>query len=413
MKVLLVEIWGSGGTSVYAAELASALAAARREPGDEVHLAAPLDFEGGGANVVAHYCLPLLTGGSSGRKIIRAFRYLISWSLQQRTIAKLIRNVKPDVVHFLGTTVASGRIYRLAARMKIPTVVTVHDLPRGGDSNAKAVGLRVTSASFTSATRILVHGDWTLERIRKEYSSAVAAKTAIVPFGLFTLQPAASSRDITRARFGIPSTATVLLFFGNIRENKGLADLLSAFGNAHADEVWLAVAGSPQGKSERPLESYAKDFSSNPASSRVAWIARAWSESEVAEIFAMSDGLVMPYHASFGSQSAVLSLAISASLPVIATDVGEIGPTVRHYEIGVSTEPGSIPDLTRAIEMFAGNRFDIPESRFVRARQEMSWESAAMAMWTQYRISAEESVHASHRNNRSAASQKRSSVTSL
>ena len=113
-KVVLIEIWTHGGTAKYAADLSRALDASSGS--DAVELIVPKGYQFKG-EVAARESLPLLSGGNSRYRGIRMVAYATRWTQQQLAILRVLRSRRPDVVHFLGTTVASRTVIRLARSM--------------------------------------------------------------------------------------------------------------------------------------------------------------------------------------------------------------------------------------------------------------------------------------------------------
>ena len=380
MRVLLFEIWKHGGTAAYASNLSRALAQAALD-GSSVVLAGPRGLPRASESL----SLPELTGGGSASKAARAAKYTLQWARQQLAIIEAIRNVRPDVSHFLGTAVASPLVYGFCRLLGIKTVVTVHDLPvKHSDT---PIGLSVMSSGFENADKILVHGEWTRNAIGEQFGSGAKNRTAIIPFGIPELPPPATSRDDIRARYGIPPNSRVALFFGSVRLNKGLDILLDAFSKTLDDRLWLAVAGQSAGRSEASVESYADNLDPQ-VRKRITWITQFIPDEAIPEIFAMSDVLVLPYRSSFASQSAVLGMAIAMGIPVIATRTGEIGPTVSHYQLGTVVEPDSAATLSVALHSVASGEFSATTSEVTRAQEEMSWTAAARAHWREYQTLA-------------------------
>jgi glycosyltransferase involved in cell wall biosynthesis len=62
----------------------------------------------------------------------------------------------------------------------------------------------------------------------------------------------------------------------------------------------------------------------------------------------MANVIVLPY-TRFHSQSGVLADAYTYRLPLVVTDVGAIGPTVREDRTGEVALPGSATGLAQAI----------------------------------------------------------------
>ena len=68
---------------------------------------------------------------------------------------------------------------------------------------------------------------------------------------------------------------------------------------------------------------------------------------ETAQLFTDADVLVLPYIEA--SQSGVLAIAPSFGLPVVASDIGEIGDVVRTTGMGLLVPPADPPALAKAL----------------------------------------------------------------
>lgn len=123
------------------------------------------------------------------------------------------------------------------------------------------------------------------------------------------------TKNELRSKWEVPENATVLLFFGLIREYKGLSLLIEAFNKA-ADarpDLYLCIAGEfyePQ--------DYYEDQLRPELSDRVTILNKFLSKEEASEMFRLSDVLVLPYKKA--TQSGVLADAIAYGLPSIVTN---------------------------------------------------------------------------------------------
>jgi glycosyltransferase involved in cell wall biosynthesis len=70
------------------------------------------------------------------------------------------------------------------------------------------------------------------------------------------------------------------------------------------------------------------------------------------ELLNFCDVLLLPY-SSFSSQSGVLADAYAHGKPMIVTDVGALGPTVRADETGFVVPPSDVESLASAITELA------------------------------------------------------------
>jgi glycosyltransferase involved in cell wall biosynthesis len=97
----------------------------------------------------------------------------------------------------------------------------------------------------------------------------------------------------------------------------------------------------------------------------------------MAQLFEQSSLVVLPY-TFFAAQSGVLHDAIAHRLPVVSTDVGALGNSVRHWGIGRVVPPSDDAALAGAIrEMLTQRCYTEASEAIDRARNELSWNRAA------------------------------------
>ena len=100
-------------------------------------------------------------------------------------------------------------------------------------------------------------------------------------------------RSTAMKELGLDPQKKTLLFFGLIREYKGLDILIEAFSGLD-DSYQLLIAGEPYGSFER----YRKLIDASPNRSRIHLFDRFISDSEVAGFFCASDLCVLPYRSA-------------------------------------------------------------------------------------------------------------------
>ncbi len=182
-------------------------------------------------------------------------------------------------------------------------------------------------------------------------------------------------RETARGSLGLDPENEVALFFGYIREYKGLDLLLEAWETVRDSRpgARLVVAGDPvrlAPERREELEAWAARLG---AVARFEYI----PFSDVARYFAAADVLVMPYRHI--SQSGVLYLALSLGVPVVATRVGALPEMLRDGDSAVlvpTEDPGALAEaLIRALgdselrdRLVEGGR---------RVAEEHSWSSIA------------------------------------
>ncbi|HIZ87357.1 MAG TPA: glycosyltransferase [Candidatus Coprenecus pullistercoris] len=141
---------------------------------------------------------------------------------------------------------------------------------------------------------------------------------------------------------GVDPSMKTLLFFGLIREYKGLDILLEAFAMLD-DSYQLIIAGEPYGSFER----YRRLIDTNPNRSRIHLFDRFISDSEVADFFCASDLCVLPYRSA--TQSGISSIAYHFELPMITTAVGGLREMIGERGTGLVTDSISPEAVKEAV----------------------------------------------------------------
>jgi D-inositol-3-phosphate glycosyltransferase len=120
-------------------------------------------------------------------------------------------------------------------------------------------------------------------------------------------------------RLGAPPHGPEILFFGNVREYKGLEDLMNALPLVRRSvDATLVVAGT----FFEPIERYREQARRLGVEQQVRFVSDYVPDEEVAGLFARSDVVALPYRSAPGS--GVLGQAAVAGRPVVATAVGAL-----------------------------------------------------------------------------------------
>ncbi|MEF9930930.1 MAG: glycosyltransferase, partial [Bacteroidales bacterium] len=120
---------------------------------------------------------------------------------------------------------------------------------------------------------------------------------------------------------GIQKEKKNILFFGLIREYKGLDILLEAF--ATLDKSYqLIIAGEPYGS----FEKYQKLIDSSPNKENIYVNTNYIKDSEVNKYFSAADVCVLPYRSA--TQSGISSISYHFEIPMITTNVGGLKETI-------------------------------------------------------------------------------------
>jgi glycosyltransferase involved in cell wall biosynthesis len=163
----------------------------------------------------------------------------------------------------------------------------------------------------------------------------------------------------------------VLLFFGIIRDYKGLDLLLNALAGLSSD-YHLVIAGEAYGD----FRVYQSLIDSLGIAQRCHVFERYIDDQEVSSFFCGADVCVLPYKTA--TQSGIAGIAQHFTLPLIATPVGGLGETIAHDQNGLITEAADVESLTNAVVYYFENQKKAPFSSALEDyNAENSWESFA------------------------------------
>ena len=160
-----------------------------------------------------------------------------------------------------------------------------------------------------------------------------------------------------------------ILFFGLIREYKGLDILIEAFGMLEG-EYNLIIAGEPYGS----FTEYQEKIDILKNRDNVKLFTRYISDEEVPLFFSAADVCVLPYRSA--TQSGISAISYHFELPMITTDVGGLKEAIETPGTGIVVPEPDAKLVKDAIEKFFGQE---PSEDFVkniqRENERLSWSN--------------------------------------
>jgi len=134
------------------------------------------------------------------------------------------------------------------------------------------------------------------------------------------------ARKEAAAALGLDPTKKILLFFGLIRNYKGLDLLLQAFSNLNKEFI-LLIAGEVYGDEITYTNLIAKSKNKN-----IHFVNQFIDEQDVKLYFSVADLCVLPYKSA--TQSGIQALANSFCLPVLISNVGGLAEDIVDEKNG-------------------------------------------------------------------------------
>jgi len=258
-----------------------------------------------------------------------------------------LRQLRPDAIVFQYWmpffAPAYGTIARLLRWVGIPSTAVVHNaLP-----HERHVGDAALSRFFLRACDgFVVMSDAVREDLRPLRRPEAAVHQIEHPVYERFGEPV--PRAEARAALGLPEDAPIALFFGFVREYKGLHVLLEAMPQvlAQVPDLHLVVAGEPYDDAER----YRQIIAANNLADRVHWHDDYVPSGDVPRYFGAADLVVQPYVSA--TQSGVAQIAFHFEVPMIVTDVGGLPEIIPHEDAGLVVPPRDPEALATAVARY-------------------------------------------------------------
>lgn len=353
LHVLEIETFGRGGLVHYAYNLSRALA----ERGHRVTLATAVGFEiedrpdpAEDFTVVEVFARIGRRFGDSAPSSLLALWRKIEALLDALRIGALVLRLRPDVVHLHSTNPIAALYLRILRWMRPALVVTAHVVT---PHEPILLGRWIYRRIHALGDLVIAHSKFDERRLVEEFG-VERDRLAIIPhgeYGFFARDVPTVERIVARESLGLAMDDEVALFFGYIREYKGLDVLLDAWPAVERERAAarLVVAGDPvqlRPEQRAELEQRAEELG---AVHRFGYV----PFTDVASYFAAADVLVMPYRHI--SQSGVLYLALALGVPVIATRVGALPELLEDGESALLVASESPSELAQAIARALGD----------------------------------------------------------
>ncbi|MBN1873000.1 MAG: glycosyltransferase [Anaerolineae bacterium] len=198
------------------------------------------------------------------------------------------------------------------------------------------------------------------------------ATTVVMPHPVYDMfSDARVSKAVAREQLELALDAPTLLFFGIVREYKGLYDLLIALPQIQAQlpAIKLLVAGEFWDDKVACQTTIQKLGIEGVVRIDDRYI----PNDEVSIYFSAADVVVAPYRSVTGS--GVVQMARGFGLPVITTLVGGLGDVVIEGKTGLLVPPQNPKALTKAIvRYFQENLAETMTSAVLQSAEDFSWK---------------------------------------
>lgn len=183
------------------------------------------------------------------------------------------------------------------------------------------------------------------------------------------------SREEGLKHLGLDASQRYFLFFGLIRDYKGLDWLLQAYSRLlelDSNVPRLIVAGEFYSDSEK----YHRLAQESGIDDKVIWRSVFVPDSEVKNYFAAADLIVQPYKSA--TQSGVTQIAYHFEKPMLVTNVGGLSEIVPDGKVGYVVEP-DIDSITNGMKRFLAEKKDFAPGILAEKRK-YQWSEMSQAI---------------------------------
>ncbi|GET29893.1 glycosyl transferase [Prolixibacter sp. SD074] len=192
----------------------------------------------------------------------------------------------------------------------------------------------------------------------------------LCPHPLFDNFGAPLSREEAIKSLELDPNFRYLLFFGFIRDYKGLDWLLEAFADERLRKfpVRLLVAG----EFYSPPDSYLKLIEKLQLNENLILHTDFIADSEVAKYFSVADMIVQPYKSA--TQSGVTQIGYHFEKPMLVTDVGGLSEIIPDQKVGYVVQPNVKAIADALVDFYENSRQSEFEEQVKEEKKKYSWK---------------------------------------
>ncbi|MBR3860010.1 MAG: glycosyltransferase [Bacteroidaceae bacterium] len=200
---------------------------------------------------------------------------------------------------------------------------------------------------------------------------------ALTPHPLYDSFGAKVTREEAIGVLGLDADTRYILFFGLIRDYKGLDLLLRAFADSRlrGKGVKLIVAGEFYGNAEK-YEQLERELG---LAEHIVWYKEFVPADKVRYFFAAADLVAQPYKSA--TQSGITQIAYHFERPMLVTNVGGLAEIVPHGKVGYVTQPDAT-DIADALVDFVENRSEADyREGILQEKAKYAWNNMTAALF--------------------------------
>jgi len=218
-----------------------------------------------------------------------------------------------------------------------------------------------------------IHGLIAMSKSVLEEAESFSRKivTGYCPHPIFDNYGERLTQDEAKKKLNLQTDIRYLLFFGFIRDYKGLDLLIDAFADDRLREfpVKLLVAGEYYSSPEPYLNLIKEKNLEDLIELRTEFI----PDNQVNLYFSAADLVVQPYKSA--TQSGVTQIGYHFNKPMLVTNVGGLPEIIADGKIGYVVEPESQKIADALVDFYQNDRLEEFELNIIEEKKKFSWHN--------------------------------------
>lgn len=220
---------------------------------------------------------------------------------------------------------------------------------------------------------LIVHNRFSYQSLEEHIPKKNIKKVQIIKHGGHLDVIRKLSKVKARKELKLPNNETIALFFGQIKEVKGLDILLKAF--PRKEQLKLIIAGKPW---KDDFSKYQNIIDERKLKNNTYLKIKYVDENERDLLYSACDFIILPYKEIY--QSGVLLMSMSFALPIIASDLEANKEVIKDKHNGLLFESENIEDLKSKIDLLSNDKSlsdNISAHALKTIQTEYSWDDIA------------------------------------